>query len=219
MRNTADRVRLHGWLVPASDSGRIVLLLHGNAGNISHRLDLLRILHDLGLSVFIFDYRGYGRSGGRISERGSYLDARAAYRYLVEEAGADPDNIVFFGRSLGGSIAVELATHHTPGAVILESCFPSLADVAQRAYRFLPARRLLRIRYDSTSRIKTLTCPKLIVHSRNDEIVPFDLGMRLFELAPEPKSFLEIDGDHNSGFIISGRSYTEGLGEFLRTLP
>ncbi|UCG51522.1 MAG: alpha/beta hydrolase [Candidatus Latescibacterota bacterium] len=216
--DTEDGVRLHGWLVPAPEARRTVLFFHGNAGNISHRLESIQIFRNLGLSVFIFDYRGYGRSGGRVSEAGTYLDARAAYRHIIEEEGVDPTDIVFFGRSLGGSVAVELATHHKPRAVILESCFPTLADVGQRAYRFLPVRQLLRIRYDSTERIVGLACPKLIVHSRNDEIVPFDLGQRLFELASEPKEFLEIRGDHNAGFIESGRLYTDGLGRFLESL-
>ncbi|UCH83362.1 MAG: alpha/beta hydrolase [Candidatus Latescibacterota bacterium] len=215
---TSDGVRLHGWFVPAERSDQVVLFLHGNAGNISHRVESIQIFNQLGLSVFIIDYRGYGKSGGTVSEDGTYLDARAAYRYLLEEEAIDPGRVLFFGRSLGGSIAVELATHHEPQALILESCYPSLADVGQRAYRWLPVRQLLKIRYDSSARIKQLSCPKLIVHSRHDEIVPFDLGERLFDIAPEPKSFLEIAGDHNSGFIISGTAYTDGLMEFVNSL-
>lgn len=202
----------------ASRAPRVVLFFHGNAGNVSHRVESIQIFHEMGMSVFIFDYRGYGRSGGRASERGTYVDARAAYRYLVDEKGIDPDDVVFFGRSLGGAVAVELATKHQPRAMILESCFPSLADVGQRAYRFLPVRALLRIRYDSTKRIATLGCPKLIVHSRHDEIVPVDLGRQLFDIASEPKSWMEISGDHNSGFVVSGAAYTNGLEEFLNAL-
>jgi fermentation-respiration switch protein FrsA (DUF1100 family) len=202
----------------SSNTGRVVLFFHGNAGNLTHRVESIRIFHELGLSVFIFDYRGYGRSEGRVSERGTYVDARAAYRYLAGQKRIDPGSIIFFGRSLGGAVAVELATEHRPLAMILESCFPSLADVGQRAYRFLPVRWLLRIRYDSTQRIASLDCPKLIVHSRQDEIVPLDLGRQLFDAAIEPKTWMEIAGDHNSGFVVSGAAYTDGLKKFLQTL-
>lgn len=215
---TSDGVRLHGWFVSAPGSKRVVLFFHGNAGNVSHRVESIRVFHDLGLSVFIFDYRGYGRSEGRVSETGTYADSRAAYRYLIDEEGVSPENVLFFGRSLGGSVAIELALDHVPRALIVESCFPALADVGERAYRFLPVRLMLRIRYDSADRIARLTCPKLVIHSRDDEIVPFDLGRRLFELAAEPKEFLEIRGDHNAGFLDSGRVYTEGLERFVESL-
>jgi hypothetical protein len=176
------------------------------------------MFHDLGLSVFIIDYRGYGRSGGSVDEAGTYMDARAARRYLVENRNVAPQSIVYFGRSLGGAVAVELATEHAPKALILESCFPSLADVGARAYPLLPVRRLLTIRYDSTQRISRVTCPTLVIHSRDDEIVPFELGRRLFDLAVGPKTMLEIRGDHNAGFIESGSTYTEGLSDFFTSL-
>ena len=215
---TSDGVALHGWLIPASGTSRILLFFHGNAGNISDRLESIRIFYDLGLSVFIFDYRGYGRSGGRVSEAGTYEDARAAYRYLTESESVNPADIVFFGRSLGGSVAIELATEHSPAALIVESCFPALADVGARAYPFLPVRRLLRVRYDSSDRIPRVDCPKLVIHSHDDEIVPFELGRRLFDLAGPPKHFLEIRGDHNTGFIESEAVYREGIERFLGTL-
>jgi fermentation-respiration switch protein FrsA (DUF1100 family) len=213
-----DGVKLHGWFVPAPEGKHVVLFFHGNAGNISHRLESIRVFHDLGLSVFIIDYRGYGRSGGSISETGTYLDSRAAYRHLTDKEGIGAENILFFGRSLGGSVAIELSMDHTPRALLVESCFPSLADVGARAYPFLPVRLLLRIRYNSAGRIAALRCPKLVIHSRGDEIVPFDLGQRLFGLAAEPKEFLEIQGDHNAGFIDSGRMYADGLARFIETL-
>jgi fermentation-respiration switch protein FrsA (DUF1100 family) len=213
-----DGVELHGWYVPASGASRVVLVCHGNGGNISDRLESIRIFHDLGLSILIFDYRGYGRSGGQATEQGTYEDARAAYRHLMETEGVRPERIVFFGESLGGAVAVELATHHTPAALIVESCFPTLADVGARAYPFLPVRSLLRIRYDSRERIRRVGCPKLVIHSRDDEIVPFDLGTRLYDGAPPPKEFLEIRGGHNTGFIESNARYREGLDRFLRAL-
>jgi fermentation-respiration switch protein FrsA (DUF1100 family) len=213
-----DDVELHGWFVPASGAKRILLFCHGNAGNISDRLESIRVFHDLGLSVFIFDYRGYGRSGGQVSEAGTYRDARAAYRYLLDTEGARAEDILFFGRSLGGSVAIELATEFRPAALIVESCFPTIADVGARAYPFLPVRPLMRVRYDSTERIRRVDCPKLFIHSRDDEIVPFDLGRRLHDMAASPKEFLEIRGDHNAGFVVSGGLYRGGLERFLHAL-
>ncbi len=215
---TDDGVQIHGWFVPASGTPWVLLYCHGNAGNLSNRVESIRALHDLGMPVFIFDYRGFGRSGGGPSEAGTYTDARAAYRYLVEKEGVTPEKIVFFGRSLGGPVAIELAIEHTPAALIVESSFPTLADAAVHAYPFLPVRPLLRIRYDSTNRIAALTCPKLFVHSRGDEIVPFEAGVHLFEMAAPPKQFLEIHGDHNSGFLESGTAYTRGIENFLASL-
>ena len=213
--DTEDGLRLHGWFVPAPDSRRVLLFFHGNAGNISHRLQSLRLFHDLGLSVLIFDYRGYGRSEGSPTEAGLYLDARAAWRYLVESEGYAAQDIVFFGRSLGGAVAVELATDHAPGAVILESTFTTLSEVGARAYPWLPVRWLSRHNFDSLSRITQLRCPKLFVHGRADDVVPFELGRRLFEAAEQPREFVELEGGHNDGFLLAGSSYIDALREFL----
>lgn len=212
--DTEDGERLHAWLVPGS-GGQVVLFLHGNAGNISHRLDSIRIFHSLGLSVLAVDYRGYGQSTGRISEQGSYADARAAYQYLRNDYGFDAGQIIFFGRSLGSAVAIELATHERPRALIAESAYTSITDIGARHYRFLPVRLLARIHYNSLPRVAAIDCPKLFIHSVDDEIAPFDLAQRLFEGAAEPKIFLEISGDHNSGFVTSGVAYIEGLRRFL----
>lgn len=212
---TDDGRRLHGWFLPAPESHRVLLFFHGNAGTISHRLASLRAFHDLGLSVLIFDYRGYGKSTGSPTEPGLYLDARGAWRYLVEVEGYPAHDVVFFGRSLGGAVAVELATQCSPGAVILESTFTTLPDVGARAYPWLPVRWLSRHHYDSLSRIGRIRCPKLFVHSRRDEVVPFELGRRLFDAAPEPKEFLELSGGHNDGFWTSEEPYGRTLQEFL----
>jgi uncharacterized protein len=215
---TDDGVLVHGWFVPASGTPWVLLYCHGNAGNVSNRVESIRVFHDLGISVFIFDYRGYGRSGGEPSEAGTYTDARAAYRELVEKEGVARQNVIFYGRSLGGPVAIELAAESAPAALIVESSFPTLADAAVHAYPFLPVRPLLRIRYDSTKRITAISCPKLFVHSRGDEVVPFDAGTRLFEMAAPPKQFLEIQGDHNHGFLESGTEYTQGIARFLDSL-
>jgi fermentation-respiration switch protein FrsA (DUF1100 family) len=212
---TEDGLRLHGWFVPSVGSGRALLFFHGNGGNISHRLDSIRIFHELGMSVLIFDYRGYGASEGSPGERGIYLDAEAAWHHLVDVEGYPPRDIVLFGRSLGGAVAVEVATRHEPRALILESTFTTLTEVGARAYPWLPVRWLSRNRYDARSRIGRVTCPKLFIHSRDDELVPFALGRRLFELAPEPKEFLEIHGHHNDGFLVSETRYRQALQHFL----
>ena len=212
---TKDGLRLSGWFIPKEDSRGVLLFCHGNAGNIGHQLDSIQLFHKLGLEIFIFDYRGYGQSEGKPTEKGTYEDAEAAWRYLVEEHQVDPDKIVVFGSSLGGAVASWLASRRTPGALILESTFTSLPDIAATLYPYLPVRLMLRFKYDTVEYLTQVNCPTLIIHSRNDEIMPFIHGQRLFEIAPEPKRFLELTGTHNEGFITSGVQYEEGLNTFI----
>jgi len=193
----------------------MVLFCHGNAGNISHRLESIEIFHRLGLNIFIFDYRGYGQSEGKPTEQGTYEDASVAWRYLTQQRQVNPNEIIVFGRSLGGAVASWLAQSHSPGALILESTFTSLADIAASLYPYLPVRLLLRFKYNTAEYLGKVNCPVLIVHSRDDEIMPFSHGCRLFEMASEPKKFLEISGTHNEGFIISGKDYEKGLNAFI----
>lgn len=209
-----DGVRLHGWFVPATPERGTVLFFHGNAGNISHRVDTLRLLHDLRLSVLAFDYRGYGRSNGSISEAGTQADARAAWRYLVQERGVAPQSLLLFGRSLGAAVAIELATKVKPAGVIAESAFTSIADMATQAYPWLPVRWLLRMQFDSLEHVRNLRAPKLLIHSRDDNTVPFDMGWQLYTAAADPKWFLEIHGPHNEGWLLS-QEYAEGWRQFL----
>ena len=211
---TDDGVELDGWFLPADNARGVLLFFHGNAGNISHRLDSLRIFNRLGLSTLIFDYRGYGRSEGSISEDGTYRDAEAVWRYLVEED-IPAGKIVVFGRSLGAAIAAHLATQHTPGVLILESAFTSVPDFAARAFWFLPARWLTGFSYNTREYLRSVICPVLIVHSRDDDIVPYRNGQALLRAANEPKQFLEIRGGHNGGFLLSGPTYVDGLDAFL----
>jgi fermentation-respiration switch protein FrsA (DUF1100 family) len=213
--NTADGETLDAWLVPAEAPRATVLFCHGNAGNISHRLDSLLVFHDLDLSTLIFDYRGYGRSSGKPSEAGTYRDAEAAWRYLTEERHVPPDHIVLFGRSLGASIAAELATHHRPAALILESAFTSVPDMAARQYPYFPVRWLAHLHYATLDDLASVSCPVLVVHSREDEIIPFRNGERLYAAAREPKRLLELHGDHNTGFLTSRDAYLAGLDAFL----
>lgn len=191
---TGDGLKLKGWFIPKEDSRGVLLFCHGNAGNIGHRLDTILLFNKLGLAVFIFDYRGYGESEGKPTETGTYEDSKAAWQYLVEERQVDPDRIVVFGRSLGGSVASWLASRYTPGVLILESVFTSLPDVATVHYPYMPVRLMLRFKYNTVEYLSKVNCPTLIIHSRGDEITPFSHGQRLFEMAPEPKRFFELTG-------------------------
>ena len=213
---TDDGLGLHGWLVPGDPRRPIVLICHGNAGNVSDNLEIIEVFHGLGAGVFAFDYRGYGASEGRPGEEGTYRDADAAWRHLTDHEGYREDAIVAFGHSLGSAVAIELASRRSLGGLIVEASFPSLPQLAARHYRLLPVGLLARLRYDSRPRVKDLRIPKLFLHSRNDEIVPCALGRQLYTMAPEPKTFVEIAGGHNDAFLVSRRIYVRALEEFLR---
>ncbi|MCK5571063.1 MAG: alpha/beta hydrolase [Spirochaetes bacterium] len=212
---TDDGVKLSGWFIPARNERGVVLFCHGNAGNISHRLESIQIFYDLGFSTFIFDYRGYGLSEGKTTEQGTYLDAKAVWRYLVQERQIEPGSIIIFGRSLGGSIAAWLARESRPKALIIESSFTSIRNAAVDMYPFLPLKILLRYNYSTMDYLAQVKCPVLIVHSRDDELIPFSHGQRLFEIANNPKEFLEISGSHNEGFTLSVDVYEAGLNSFI----
>lgn len=214
---SSDGVTLHGWFIPGR-SAQVVLFFHGNAGNISHRLESIRQFRDLGLSVLIIDYRGYGQSNGRTTERGLYRDADAAWRYLIEDRGLVASDIVIFGRSLGASVASKLAASQQPLALIVESSFTSIPDIAQELYPWLPARWLSRLKHATRDYIRDVRCPVLVVHSRDDEIIPFHHGEAIFSSANEPRTLLTIRGTHNDAFLRDERAYTEGLKAFLTGL-
>lgn len=215
--DTADGERLHSWYIPADDARGTVLFFHGNAGNISHRMESILIFNRLGLNVLIVDYRGYGQSSGKPGEQGSYRDARAAWDYLVGQRRLPPDRIVIFGRSLGGGVGAWLASRPDvePAGVIIESSFSSGLDMGKRLYPALPVRLITRINYPVREYIAEVRSPVLVVHSRDDEIIPFDMGRAIYQAAPEPKTFFEMGGDHNAGFWISRERYVPALDEFL----
>lgn len=216
---TADGETLDGWFVPAATrraTRGLVLFFHGNAGNIAHRLDYLRMFHDLGLATLIIDYRGYGLSSGRPSEAGSYLDAAAAWRHATQDLGFAAERIVIFGESLGGGVAAQLAAANRPGALVLASTFTSVPDMGAELYPLLPIRLLAQIRYDTLSRLAQIACPLLVIHSRDDDIIPYAHGRRLYAAARPPKQLLEIAGGHNDGFIFGNAAWVAQLDHFLR---
>jgi fermentation-respiration switch protein FrsA (DUF1100 family) len=215
--DTSDDVRVHGWFVPG-DSTRTLLYFHGNAGNISHRLHTIRQFHELGLSVFIIDYRGYGESRGRPSERGLYRDAEAAWDYLTTDRAIPAAEIVVFGRSLGGSLAAWLAAERSPHALVVDSSFTSVPDIGQDVYPWLPVRLLSRLQHPTREHVTKASCPVLVVHSRDDEIIPFHHGEALFRAANEPKSFLELRGGHNDAHYTSESVFIDGLRRFLQSI-
>ena len=212
---SAGDERIHAWYVPAENARLSVLFCHGNAGNISHRLETLSLLNSLGVNTLIFDYAGYGFSDGKPSEAQTYRDVEAAWRFLIENKSVDPGAIVLFGRSLGGAVATWIAAKEEPGALILESTFTSIIAMGKKLYPIFPVRLLARVRYDSGALIKTIKSPKLFIHSRNDETIPFEHGIALYEKAQEPKTFVEIQGSHNNGFLDSGTDYVIPLQSFL----
>jgi fermentation-respiration switch protein FrsA (DUF1100 family) len=216
-----DGVELHGWYVPAArEPAPAVLFLHGNAGNISHRIEKIAILHDAGAAILIVDYRGYGRSEGRPTEAGLYLDARAALAHLLEARGTPAPRVVLHGESLGTAVAVDVAAEHAVGGVILEAAFTSVPRAAAELYRGLPVSRIVRSRFDALAKIGRVHAPLLILHSRSDEFFGWHHAEALLAAAPDPrKQLVELEGGHNDAFVVSEPVYRNALREFLATLP
>ncbi len=219
---TNDGVSIAAWYVPHVDPKGSVIFCHGNAGNMSDRLHSVKLLHGMGLNVVIFDYRGFGRSEGRPSEQGTYEDAEAAWRYLIETRGESPRRVILFGRSLGGAVAIELATRveQTPSsihptALVVESTFTSLVDIGRLHFPFLPVRLLLTYRYESIDKVPRITCPKLFFHGKDDTLIPFVNGRKLFDAAAEPKRFVETPGGHNEAGFTYSPDFTDRLAMFI----
>jgi fermentation-respiration switch protein FrsA (DUF1100 family) len=213
----SDGTRLHGWYVPHDDPRAVLLIAHGNGGNLSHRYELLGLLHELGTSSLIFDYRGYGRSSGKPSEAGILADARAARRWLAERAGVSESEIVLFGESLGGGVMVDLAAADGARALVLENTFSSLPDVAAFHYPWLPVKLLMRTQLDSASKIARYRGPVLQFHGDADTIIPLAIGERLFDAAGQPKQLVIIPGaDHNDP---RSPEFFTALDAFLAGLP
>jgi alpha-beta hydrolase superfamily lysophospholipase len=216
---TSDGVKLNGWYIPAQNARLTVLFCHGNGGNISRYLETAKFLKNWGANVLLFDYRGYGRSEGTPTEEGTYRDARAAWDWLIDKKQIEPNTIVIFGRSLGGSIATELATHVQPAGLWIESTFTSCVDVGAARYpRWIVKIVCRSYKYPTLENIRKVHCPVLVVHSPEDKLVPYKLGQELFAAANEPKTFVEISGSHWSGFRTSGEKYTAPIAKWLNSL-
>jgi fermentation-respiration switch protein FrsA (DUF1100 family) len=215
---THDGVCLHGWYCPVPRPRCVFLMFHGNAGNITHRVDRITSWQrTLNVSVFVFDYRGYGRSAGQPNEPGVYTDARAAYRWVTATKGIAPDDVVFFGESLGAAVALQLATEVPPRALILESPFTSAVEVGQHAFPWLPVRWIMRNRFASIEKIGRYHGPLLIIHGTQDTVIPFAMGQTLFDRANAPKRFYPVAGaDHNEVAVMGGRLYMQAMDAFLR---
>ncbi|MCJ7500018.1 alpha/beta hydrolase, partial [bacterium] len=206
----SDGNSLHGWYIPASGD-QVVLWMHGNAGNIADRLDqAVEMKRALGVSSFMFDYRGYGKSEGRPSEKGLYQDAEAAFKWLTETRGINPGNIILYGHSLGSAVSVDLALEKgmNAGGMVLESPFTSAADVARTIYFGLPVGLVMSVTLDNIGRIGEVKMPILIIHGVSDTVIPFEMGKKLFDAAPEPKTFLPIaGGDHSDCYYVAPEEY------------
>jgi len=213
---SGDSVRLHGWLIPASSPKHLLLFCHGNAGNISHRLDNVRLLHNMGISVFIFDYRGYGRSQGHISEKGFYQDSEAAYTVARKWAGQNGAKLVVFGRSLGGIAATHLGATKKCDGLILESTFTNMGAMARAHYPLPFAETLLKHRLNALDEIVQVRVPILFFHGDRDRIVPIKLGRKLFKAAPNPKEFVVLPGaGHNDTYVVGGQDYFNKIESFF----
>lgn len=214
---TLDALKINGWFIPHNNAKYTLLFLHGNAGNLADRLDKIKILNSLGLNMFIIDYRGYGKSQGRPSEKGLYLDAQAAYEYLLNVRKIPSEEIILYGESLGTTATVDLASRCKVKAIILESGFSSGRDMARVVYPFIP-NFIFSDRFNSLKKIKGITVPKLFLHSRDDEMIPFRLANKLFSEACEPKYFKELRGSHNSAFIDYPQEYLSAIKNFIDKL-
>jgi pimeloyl-ACP methyl ester carboxylesterase len=214
----ADGTALNGWWFPTDPppghKPKAVLLCHGNAGNISHRLGVCQALLDLGLSVFVFDYRGYGRSSGHPSESGTYRDAEAACQWLRTKGFSD-DQVVLFGESLGGGIAAELAMLHPVSALVLVSTFTSVPAVGAELFPWLPVRWISRIRYDTVRKLPRVRVPVLIMHSPDDRLIGYHHAQALFAAANSPKMLWDLAGDHNDMLESGSKRFQDGLRKFF----
>jgi fermentation-respiration switch protein FrsA (DUF1100 family) len=212
---TPDGLRLNAWFTPADNAVFTVLYCHGNGGNLAYYLDVVQFLHTLNLSCLAFDYRGYGKSDGKPSEQGTFLDAQTAYYWLINEKNIPPEKIIIYGWSLGASVAALLSSKTDSAALVLDSAFTSYVDIAKRFFPFLPVKTFAKFRYDTIDYVKEVHIPVMIIHSRNDETTPFKFGKRLFDAANEPKKFVEIYGRHNNAFQSSADIYKESWQEWL----
>ncbi|MBI4428771.1 MAG: alpha/beta hydrolase [Ignavibacteriales bacterium] len=213
---TEDSVRIHAWFAPSESAHATLVISHGNAGNISHRIDIIKRLQRTGFNVLMFDYRGYGKSEGSPSESGIYKDGRAAFDYARSLREVDSSRIILWGTSLGGAVAVDVATQRPAAAMILESTFSSAIDVAKTVYPYLPVHLLMQTRLNSFDKIPRVHIPVFMMHGDRDSVIPFELGKKLYENVNAPKEFYVIRGaDHNDTYLVGGDEYLQRVKGFV----
>lgn len=211
-----DGVKLHAWYFPGRDARATVLFFHGNAGNLTHRVPNIEQLTPLGLNVFIFDYRGYGKSEGSPHEEGILKDSQAAYDTLVNVRKVPPEKLILFGRSLGGAFAADVAFKNPAAGLILESVFTDAGDMAWKVFPILPLGWAISSKLDAVNKVPHIAAPKLFFHGTRDEVVPYKLGRKVYEAAAEPKQWYDIEGaGHNDTWWVGGRLYFERIRNFV----
>ncbi|MDX1640372.1 MAG: alpha/beta hydrolase [Balneolaceae bacterium] len=216
--DTKDGERLHGWFFPNDDSEYVVVLSHGNAGNISGRIDIAKLLSGTGVSVLLYDYRGYGQSSGKPTEEGLYIDVESVVNYLKAERGYSERQMIMYGRSMGGAVASYAATKFDVSGLVLDSAFKNLKAMVSDLYPFVPA-SLARYELPTESYLHEIqNTPVMIMHSPNDTIVDFSHGRHLYQIAKEPKRFVELRGGHNENFHASIDIHTKSWKEFLQII-
>jgi uncharacterized protein len=213
--STKDNLKLDGLFVSVPEAKNVLLYCHGNYGNISNCLEHIKALTQLGLNIFIFDYRGFGKSEGKITENGTYLDVASAWDYLVKIRNIKSENIIVFGHSLGGAVAAKLAAEKNIKALVIEGSFTSIKKLAAELHPFIPMKRFFKFNYDTATNLRKVKEPVLIFHSRDDDVIPFHHGQTLYSIANEPKYFQETKGDHSNGYITSRIEYFDSFRKFL----
>jgi len=214
---TEDGLAINGWFIPYNNARYTLLFFHGNGGNIGHRVEKYKMLNGLSVNIFAIDYRSYGKSQGKPSEKGLYLDALCAYRYLVDSRRIPAEQVVIYGESLGGAVAIDLASKVKVGGLITEGAFSDEADMAWNVFPGMPA-FILGSKFDSLKKIKKVNTVKLFIHSVDDELVPFELGYKLYNAAGEPKRLARLRGGHNNAYFVSKDKYALAISSFLGTL-
>jgi fermentation-respiration switch protein FrsA (DUF1100 family) len=215
---TENGVKLHGWFVPANNAKYTILFCHGNGGCLAHRVETIELFHSLGVNVFIFDYRGYGKSRGHITEKGLFHDADSAWNYLTDVKKLKREDIIVAGRSLGGALAAYLAEKNNPAGLILESAFISIPEAGHDFYPWLPVRTLCKYQFPTAEFLKKVKCPTLVIASPDDEIVKFRHGKKLAATAPALKEFVELSGTHDECYFECREKYTAALRNFMKSL-
>lgn len=210
-----DGITINAWFIPFKNADYTILLSHGNAGNISGEIDVIKFSQELKMNILLYDYRGYGNSQGQMSEKGSYKDLITAYNYLIKDKKVNNKNIIIYGRSLGGAVSIGANREIQPAAYIIDSTFTSIIEMGKQKYPFLPIGYLSRIYYDNLTKIKEISEPILIIHSKEDEVIPYEFAKKLYSNANSPKEFLDIMGLHYYGFYNNELKYKQGIRNFL----